>query len=220
MFLGYEALISFAGVMSDLHSDVTEENEAHADFILPENLVNEIDLNGDTWLSVRETPDGSVRFRLRVSKALLSFASSYFRALFGPHFLEGPVARDGKDVEMLEEKGAAFTTLMRIIHMCSGFARPFQPCDALDFAVVVDKYDCAKAVRLSLSSLMPSSRPDHRNIEDQCLLISASYLLDSPELFAEYTADMVTTFVPFDLENYKYLCIEPAVPTAVYGKYP
>lgn len=212
MFLACAGLmISFAGTMPDTLPDFLTE-----DHLSP--YPEQIDLNGDTWLAVRQTPNGRILYRLRVSRALLSFASSYFRALFGPHFLEGPATQSAKDVEMLEEKAWAFTTLMKVIHMCSDFAKPFPPGYAMNFAAIVDKYDCAKAVRLSLGSLMPVKQ-DTKSIYSGCLLINAAYLLDSPELFTKYTADMVTNFGPHDLVKYDYLTVEPAVPAAVYGAY-
>lgn len=207
---------SFAGIMPNLNSDTSEQDEAQCDYTTLTGRVQEIDLNGDTWLSVRQTPNERIKFRLHVSKALLSFASSYFCALFGPHFLEGPATHHGKDVEMLEEKANAFVVLMKVIHMCSNFEKPLLAKDALDFALVTDKYDCVKAVKLSLSSLLPT-RPKYAGVDPQCFLINAAYLLDSNELFARYTADLVTDFGPCGLSVLDYFESEFVVPSAVYG---
>lgn len=78
-----------------------------------EASMENIDLGGDITLLVGSTS----QVRLKVSKAILSFASSYFAALLGPHFKEGADAAEQKDVELQDDDGKAMTMLCQILHM-------------------------------------------------------------------------------------------------------
>lgn len=192
------------------------QKRSGVDFLITgsEEFIDEIDLNGDTWLSIRQAPNGRIAKRVRVSRALLSFASPYFRVLFGPRFLEGPAADNGKDIEMLEEKTLSFVTLMQVLHMRSDFGG-LTVAGSLHFAMVVDKYDCTKAIKLSLGSLLPVGL-DFCFISALCDLINAAYLLDSPQLFTRYTADMVINIRLNDSPVDEYLRFDLPVPCATY----
>lgn len=143
---------------------------------------------GDVTLAV---DDGFLPpIRLRVSSCILAMASKVFRALFSKKYKEGQPDPESSTKEIpIEDSPKAMKVLCQVLHHQS-LDGPLPANEMLDFAVLVDKYDCVEAVRLSSFSLLSeceSETPQHRKL----YLITSAYLLDQPLLFRTYTKDLV-----------------------------
>ena len=149
-----------------------------------------VDLGGDANLLVG--PNGC-QVRIRVCKALLCFASKYFNALFSGNFSESVFEGQGQDVPLEEDEPDAVVNLCKILHMKYTWPASMTPKELLHLAIVADKYDCVKALQLSVQSLFPRSKLtcDAWGVRD---LIVASYLLDHPEWFQKYTKILIGSY--------------------------
>lgn len=102
-------------------------------------FLRSVDLGGDTNIVAGVA---GCQVRLRVSKALLSFASTYFSALFRHNFKEGGIAVQGGDIVLEEDEPDALVNLCKILHMQYTAPRPMSPTELLHLAIVADKYGC------------------------------------------------------------------------------
>lgn len=148
------------------------------------------DLGGELTLVVG--PQEGAPLRLRVSAPLLTIASRYFASLLGPHFQEGNKAAAGKEVNIKEDHAAAFKTLCEILHMQYSLEQTtLLPIDLLSLAIVADKYDCVKAIQLSLNTLFEGAARYGTTLIQMCGLVNAAYLFDSPKLFKQFTGSII-----------------------------
>lgn len=99
--------------------------------------IQELDLGGDISLLVGA--EGSQQLRVRASKALLAYASDYFKTLFGPHFSERASAAAGKDIQLADDDPQAFGLLCKILHMRYRSEDPPTYDDLVALGVVADK---------------------------------------------------------------------------------
>ena len=113
----------------------------------------DVDLGGDVNLLVG--PPGC-QTRLHVSKALLSMVSSYSRVMFSSNFREGASATVGEDIKLTEDEPYAAINLLKILHMNYTAPKPMGSLELLHVAIVADKWDCAKAIYLTLDGLAPA----------------------------------------------------------------
>lgn len=177
----------------------------------------DVDLGGDTCLLVGQ--EGS-QVRLKVSLAILKHASPYFNTLFGPGFKEGADVTAGKDIEMQGDDTDAFVLLCKILHMRFDLPESKSPLCAdelLDFAIVVDKYDCTKAVALVLKPIFPEPPQHTQTFFNVAKLALAAYLLDDPHLFKQLTECLALHFVD-DFSNFMTLPCGQHVPAVAWGK--
>lgn len=81
----------------------------------------------------------------------------------------------------------------------------------LDLAVIVDKYDCAKALRYATTSKFAALRPDDLGQTVKISYLAAAWILDQPEAFRRLSKSIVTCheYGPAALED-RYLDILPA----------
>ncbi|KAK5692388.1 hypothetical protein LTR97_010696 [Elasticomyces elasticus] len=142
--------------------------------------------------------------RIRVSAALLSMASSVFKAMLGPHFLEGQVQRSPENpqhIHLPEDDPEAMVTLSKLVHFDTPDDSTVGPRSLRKVAVVADKYDCTQAIGLQAESLlnrhvrtMAFCRRDFQEQEVlpllACLATSA-YLLRRDAEFGHFTRCMV-----------------------------
>ncbi|KAK4965019.1 hypothetical protein LTR42_012437 [Elasticomyces elasticus] len=113
--------------------------------------VVEVDPNGDVFLLCGE-PDNEVR-SFRVSSYVLRLASSVFQALLGPRFREGNELATSATVEipLPEDKPEDMEILCSILHMRHDQAASVLGTKTImGFAMLCDKYGCAKAVQPSV----------------------------------------------------------------------
>lgn len=102
-----------------------------------------IDPDGDVILVL----DGA---ELQVSSKALSLASSVFKAMFGPQFLEGQglSSVSPKRVSLLDDDAAAMTALCNIFHHQShNVIKEPDQSTLVKIGIICDKYDCSRALR-------------------------------------------------------------------------
>jgi len=167
---------------------VDPANTNQAD-ILQAVAPKDIDLGGDVSLIFGVK---GCQVRIKAQKALLSMVSNYFRALFSQGFSEGSKPAS-EALELDEDEPDAIVSLMAILHMRYTGPMPMTTLEIVSLAVVTDKYDCVKAVRLSLDALFPAIATD-MSATDMVRLAVAAYLLDYPGMFTKATLKLITYY--------------------------
>ncbi|KAK3906043.1 hypothetical protein C8A05DRAFT_12187 [Staphylotrichum tortipilum] len=128
-----------------------------------------------------------------VSSAVLSVASPYFRALFGPNFKEGIETRRGDcpTIVMGDDDLDGMETILSLLHF-----RTLKRYDTLTpealaaIALLSDKYDCAKALRPWVSHWFRAVRGT-TDPEKLGFLLVAAYFLRIPSQFLALSARAV-----------------------------
>lgn len=163
-------------------------NEVAAEATIPRL----VDLGGDTDLLAG--PEGC-QVRIRVCKALLSFASAYFKALFNHSFKENNAVDQGADIVLKEDEPDALVNLCKVLHMKYTWPKPMNPTELLHLAIVADKYSCVEAIRLAAEPLFPTAlTSDTTKSTDTRDLMVASFLLDHAYFFNTYSMVMLMLF--------------------------
>jgi len=150
----------------------------------------ELDLNGDIYVLVGVDEP---KVRIKVSSALLSIASPYFRTLFGTQFKEASDIASNKDVKIEEEDKESFKLLCKILHMQRQPDNTPNSDELLALAILVDKYDCINAMALAARGLFPESLQS-QVWADIVKFAIASYLLDQPRLFKLLTEIIINEY--------------------------
>lgn len=153
----------------------------------PPPETQKFDFGGDTTLVVG--PQGS--YRICVSKALLSIASNYFKTVFGPKFSEGGQANAGNDVKLEGDDPDACVLLFKILHMRYDSSKSPTPDELVALCAVADKYDCIQAVRLPISSFLPSFNLSALSDMDLLKLVAVAGFFDHPDAFERYTKAVI-----------------------------
>jgi len=158
----------------------------------PPEQAASVDLGGDVTLTVG---NGETQVRLKVSKALLSFASKYFATLLGPMFREGADAAANKDIDLHDDDPKAMTVLCKILHMQYDLPeKSLSANELLNLAIVADKYGCIRAVKLSLESIFPRYPIVGTTFQQTGDFICAAYLFDHPVLFERFTGSAILDY--------------------------
>ncbi|KAK3627919.1 hypothetical protein LTR56_018909 [Elasticomyces elasticus] len=95
--------------------------------------------------------------RIRVSAALLSFKSSVFRKMLGPHFLEGQTQRSTEqpqEIQLPEDDPHVMGFLCRLLHNGRPDSAKYSLDRLANMAVLADKYDCIHSVNLIAETLL------------------------------------------------------------------
>ncbi|KAK3647990.1 hypothetical protein LTR56_007690 [Elasticomyces elasticus] len=151
--------------------------------------------------------DGQVEYG--VSSAVLSHSSPVFKALFGPHFLEGQADRSNtqpRHVDLPEDDPVGLEFLLSILHKPSPRRKypsinwPYTPENMLALVVAADKYLCVDTIRPTLMANIMSfthrEKPMYPKLLNNSLqeplldtwrLASAAYMLRLPGAFAIFT---------------------------------
>lgn len=165
------------------------------------------------------------QIKLLVSSAVLTGASKVFAALLGPDFLEGQGKRTStqqQEITLLEDDATAMSDMCRLLHgkYVEGFLRTPGTDRILAFAIVVDKYACADALRLQSQAILYANlhhftHPDFERFGRQ---IAAAYLLDHSLLFTFFTRRLIQ-----ETTQEAYSLLETAfgglIPTRVLGEH-
>ncbi|OAL46985.1 hypothetical protein IQ07DRAFT_647258 [Pyrenochaeta sp. DS3sAY3a] len=148
----------------------------------------EIARNGNVILVI-----GPQQKRIRVCSMVLSNASRYFQAMFGPHFSEGQGLTfnpaDPKEIEMPEDDADALELVCCIIHVRNDVVpNVLAPQKLLEFLATADKFECLIAMRF-IGRIWLSQQLDgqHRPLKDYAAQIIAAYVLDHPSSFTKAT---------------------------------
>ncbi|KAH7344380.1 hypothetical protein BKA66DRAFT_434194, partial [Pyrenochaeta sp. MPI-SDFR-AT-0127] len=147
----------------------------------------EIATNGDVILVVG--PQGK---KIRVCSFILQNASTYFRAMFGPHFAEGKdlKSNDPKEMLMPGDNANALEIICNIMHLQNdAVPQSLSPSDIFDIAIAADKFDSVIALKhVSTLWLKPKGV---ESISELGYLMAAAYILDNAQAFSEITLSMV-----------------------------
>ena len=147
----------------------------------------QIATNGDVVLVV-----GPHRKEIQVCSFILKNASTYFRAMFGPHFAEGKDlnSNDPKEVLMPYDNANALEVICNIVHLRNdAVPQSLSPTEILELAVAADKFDCIVALKhASTLWLNPKSVT---GISELGYLMAAAYILDNAQAFSDITLAMI-----------------------------
>ena len=130
---------------------------------------------------------------------MLSAASSVFKVMLGPNFLEGQQMANSAgpvEIELHDDDATAMSEMCNIMHFKPAMVSPKQnrSKSLLALAVVVDKYACVHSLRLQSQGLVLRYFDEFRRNEVMPLyrMAAASYLLDEPMVFRLATQRLVT----------------------------
>ncbi|KAK5129705.1 hypothetical protein LTR08_002949 [Meristemomyces frigidus] len=120
---------------------------------MAEPKVIQVDPGGDVILICGDTSQAAgAATSIRVSSAILNYASPVFRAMFSKRFKEGnQLAASSKiEVPLPDDDPENMQILCHVIHMQHAAASPpTSPQQILRLAEMCDKYDCTKAITAS-----------------------------------------------------------------------
>ena len=134
------------------------------------------------------------QLKVKVSSAILACFSKVFRALFSSRFAEGQGVQAGVKEVAISDDPRALLSLCRILHRKTLLDRHIGTASALlDFALIVDKYDCVEIIKHELEGLLRNLErcPDWDIRYGTASMLTAAYLLDQPEDFRRLTRSLV-----------------------------
>lgn len=146
-----------------------------------------IDLGGDSTFII--VNDGESIY-VKVLRGLLSLVSPYFKALLNGNFREGNADTTGEPCTIEEGNVEGILDLLAILHMRYDGSIPMSPRDILQLAIVADKYDCVKAISLTLDTLFPRCTAA-LHLWDARDVIVAAFILDHPKIFRNSTREIL-----------------------------
>lgn len=176
--------------------------------------LRDISPDGDVMLVV-----GSQGIELRVSSHCLRAASSVFNIMFGPHWKEGQNLCSSRptEVRLVEDDADMMQLICCVIHHRNDdIPHTIDGRTALRLAVVIDKYDCARAMQHFIQWYM---RPDGEamdTLSEQAYLTAAAYILKNDELFHHLTRGLVVEFKPFYLPLVKDPLLRQHLPCELF----
>jgi len=132
--------------------------------------------------------------KFQVSSAALKLASPVFRAMFGPHFLEGLRTFSASDPLRLEDDDpVAFLEFCRVIHFQVIHRDSLQLNQLAALAVLCDKYQCAQALKhifimvlepvVDLANGVASRHTLTTSELSLSDVVHMAYVIDDPRLF-------------------------------------
>lgn len=152
------------------------------------------------------SPDGDVillvgpeSIRLRVSSHSLRAASPVFNVMFGPHWKEGQSLCASQPTEVrLEDDDADVMQLICCVihHKNEDIPDAIEPRTALKLAIVVDKYDCATAMKYYLKQVLRPSGLAMETLSEQAYMVAAAFILQDDTLFRDLTRALLVEFKP------------------------
>ena len=134
--------------------------------------------------------------RIRVSSVLLFTASKVFRALLCGSFAEGEAIRTtaGRPVEIrVSDSPSDLLLLCQLLHF-QGDLDKVRHARFLDHALIIDKYDCAQALRHVTTSKFSTLNLSGVDIEEHVCYLAAAWILDQPKFFRDLSKDIVTYY--------------------------
>jgi hypothetical protein len=127
------------------------------------------------------------QLKIKVSSCILASTSKVFRTLFRGCFIEGEAIRAGTREIYMNDKPAPMLALCQLLHL-----KPVEPAvrerDVLEFALLVDKFDCVQALKPATDSMlghMPLRGPYSFD------LIASAFILDQAKHFRSSTKVLV-----------------------------
>lgn len=132
--------------------------------------------------------------RTQASSVLLSTASKVFRTLLRGSFAEGEAMRNATHslVEIrVSDTPADLLLLCQLLHF-QGDLDKVKHEQFLDLALIIDKYDCAQALRYATTSKFAALEPDDLGQTVKLSYLAAAWILDQPEAFRRLSKSIVT----------------------------
>lgn len=153
---------------------------------------DEIDPHGDVVLVLGQ--DDIIR--LRVFSSILTRASKPFAAMFDGRFAEGESLSGSspKKIKLVDDNPEAMRLLCNILHMQNDkLPHTLSSEQLIDIALLVDKYDCSRAVKLASSVWLQRAEAQLTTgtLEERLSAVAAAYLLDEPVAFRRITSSIV-----------------------------
>jgi hypothetical protein len=129
------------------------------------------------------------QLRLKVNSCILASTSKVFRTLLRGCFAEGEAIRAGTREVYMNDHPRPMLALCQLLHL-----KPVEPTldhwDMLEFALLVDKFDCVQPLRHATDGLLgdvdlTKSSPILHD------LTASAYILDQPSHFRRFTKAVV-----------------------------
>lgn len=133
--------------------------------------------------------------RLRVHSLFLRVASPVFAAMFGPHFREGRILSEETPGELPfpDDDPESMKLLCKLLHHQISESELPSIDGLLEFAVLVDKYDCRRAVFRTANAWLEEhfarAQEDDEQLDAKFLAIAASLRLTN--MFAVISKEMM-----------------------------
>jgi hypothetical protein len=140
--------------------------------------------------------DSRPPLRMQVSSVLLSTASKVFRALFNGAFAEGEAVRNaaGIPVEIrVSDAPCDLLLLCQLLHF-QGDLDKVRHQRFLDLALIIDKYDCAQALRHAIISKFATLELGGLEQAEHVCYLAAAWVLNQPKYFRDLSREIVTHY--------------------------
>lgn len=131
------------------------------------------------------------QLRLRVNSCILSSTSNIFRALLRGCFAEGAAIRAGETREVyMNDHPTPMLALCQLLHH-----KPVEPAlktsDILEFALLVDKFDCVQPLKHATDSMLGLFDADAHSHTLGHEMVASAFILDQPTHFRRFTKALV-----------------------------
>ena len=141
-----------------------------------------IDPDGDVIITVGKTG-------FQVSSKVLGLASPVFKALFGPSFAEGQFVIDNaRLIELHDDDPEALDIMCCLLHHEPAPPSPFGIERLEKMAIIVDKYDCVRAMHYWAKLEIMAVR---RSTKEPCRLLWPAYVFEEAQFFNNLTKFLV-----------------------------
>jgi hypothetical protein len=143
---------------------------------------------GDIMLVIE---DGvNKQLKLQVNSCILASTSKVFRALFRGCFAEGEAIRSGTREVYMNDQPTPMLALCQLLHFNT--VEPAVKISGLiDFALLVDKFDCVEALKHATDSILGQFEPEAYCDALNHDLIASAYILDQPTHFRRFSKVLV-----------------------------
>ncbi|KAK3343133.1 hypothetical protein B0H65DRAFT_540651 [Neurospora tetraspora] len=179
--------------MDDKTNYITEDYRESSD--IEENPNRVISATGDIILVVGAPDSEDQQLRLRVQSAILREASTVFRAMLSPPWIEskGISAENPKEIHLPEDDPEAMETVCLALHFLNNDVDPeTSGLMMLHVAILIDKYDLMNAMHFVITTWFQQPK-QHRTPEDAMYRIAAAWVLQNEDFFAINTWIVMVT---------------------------
>ncbi|EGZ67766.1 hypothetical protein NEUTE2DRAFT_169607 [Neurospora tetrasperma FGSC 2509] len=159
----------------------------------------EISATGDIILVVGASDSDDPQLRLRVQSTILREASTVFRTMLSPPWIESQdiSAKNPKEIQLPEDEPKAMEVVCLALHFRSNLINPHWLEEQggqrmLDVAILIDKYDLKASMRLITDTWFRQSMGCI--MEESIYRMAAAWILEEEEFFAQYSWIVMITY--------------------------
>ncbi|EAA28995.1 hypothetical protein NCU05920 [Neurospora crassa OR74A] len=159
----------------------------------------EISAIGDTILIVGAPGSENPQLRLRVQSTILREASTVFRTMLSPPWVEsqGISAKNPKEIQLPEDEPKAMEVVCLALHFRNNLMNPHWLEEQggqrmLDVAILIDKYDLKASMQLITDTWFRQSMGCI--MEESIYRMAAAWILEEEEFFAQYSWIFMITY--------------------------